>query len=105
MEVALQLLRGLPSRPAPIEQLHYREASLRKALVDHSDTVIRNFTENLLSYAIGRRVEYYDQPSIRAIVKKASQNGNRLSSFVLGIVNSAAFQMARAEPALTTVER
>jgi mono/diheme cytochrome c family protein len=80
-------------------------ASLRKALVDHSDTVIRNFTENLLSYAIGRRVEYYDQPSIRTIVKKASQNGNRLSSFVLGIVNSAAFQMARAEPALTTVER
>src|SRR5207249_5539660 len=75
-------------------------ASLRKALVDHSDTVIRNFTENLLSYAIGRRVQYYDQPSIRAIVKKASQNGNRLSSFVLGIVNSAAFQMARAEPAL-----
>jgi hypothetical protein len=80
-------------------------ASLRKALVDHSETVIRNFTENLLSYAIGRRVEYYDQPGIRAIVRKASQNGNRFSSFVLGIVNSAAFQMARAEPALTTVER
>ena len=80
-------------------------ASLRKALVDHSETVIRNFTENLLAYAIGRRVEYYDQPGIRAIVRKASQNGNRFSSFVLGIVNSAAFQMARAEPALTTVER
>ena len=80
-------------------------ASLRKALLDHSETVIRNFTENLLAYALGRRVEYYDQPSVRAIVKKAGQNGNRFSSYVLGIVNSAAFQMARAEPVLTTVER
>ena len=80
-------------------------ASLRKALLDHSETVIRNFTENLLAYALGRRVEYYDQPSVRAIVRKAGQNGNRFSSYVLGIVNSAAFQMARAEPVLTTVER
>jgi len=64
--------------------------------------VIRNFTENLMAYALGRRVEYYDQPTIRAVTAKAAQNGNRFSSFVLGIVNSAAFQMARAEPAVTT---
>ena len=80
-------------------------ASLRQALLGKSDTVIRNFTENLLAYAIGRRVEYYDQPSIRAIVKKAASNGNRFSSYVLGIVNSPAFQMAKAEPARTTAER
>jgi mono/diheme cytochrome c family protein len=77
-------------------------AGLRQALLNHPESVIRNFTENLLAYAIGRRVEYYDQPAIRAVVKKASANGNRFSSFVLGIVNSAAFQMAKAEPALTT---
>ncbi|OLD15083.1 MAG: hypothetical protein AUJ01_13015 [Acidobacteria bacterium 13_1_40CM_3_65_5] len=77
-------------------------ASLRKALIDHSDSVIRNFTENLMAYALGRRVEYYDQPAVRAIAKKAAQNGNTFSSFVLGIVNSAAFQMAKAEPAVTT---
>jgi hypothetical protein len=76
-------------------------ASLRQALVAHSESVIRNFTENLMAYALGRRVEYYDQPAVRAIVKKAAQNGNRFSAFVLGVVNSPGFQMARADPALT----
>ncbi|MBI3401853.1 MAG: DUF1592 domain-containing protein [Acidobacteria bacterium] len=77
-------------------------ASLRQALLGKSESVIRNFTENLLSYAVGRRIEYYDQPAIRAVVKKAAASNNRFSSFVLGIVNSAAFQLAKAEPALTT---
>jgi len=80
-------------------------ASLRQALLNHSESLIRNFTDNLLSYALGRRVEYYDQPTVRAIVRKAAQNGNRFSAFVLGVVNSPAFQMARAEPALTTAEK
>ena len=79
-------------------------ADLRQALLAHSDSVIRNFTENLMAYAIGRRVEYYDQPSIRAIVKRAAQNGNRLSSFVLSIANSAAFQMSTAEAVTTTAQ-
>jgi len=80
-------------------------ASLRQALLNHSEALIRNFTDNLLSYAIGRRVEYYDQPTVRAIVKKAAQNGNRFSAFVLGVVNSPAFQMARAEPVVTTADK
>jgi cytochrome c553 len=77
-------------------------AGLRDALLKHSDTLIRNFTENLMSYALGRRVEYYDEPTIRAITRKAAQNGNRFSEFVFGIVDSPAFQMAKAEPAVTT---
>jgi hypothetical protein len=77
-------------------------ADLRQALMNRSDAVIRNFTENLMAYALGRRIEYYDQPSIRAIVKKAVPGGNRFSSFVLGIVNSAAFQMSTAEAVTTT---
>jgi hypothetical protein len=80
-------------------------ASLRQALINHSESVIRNFTDNLMAYAIGRRIEYYDQPTVRAIVKKAAQNGNRFSAFVLGIVNSPAFQMARAEPVQTTTQQ
>jgi uncharacterized protein DUF1592/uncharacterized protein DUF1588/uncharacterized protein DUF1585/uncharacterized protein DUF1595 len=76
-------------------------ASLRQALLNHQDVVLRVFTENLMAYALGRRVEYYDMPAIRAIVQKASQNGNRMSSFIMGVVNSAAFQMARAEAAMT----
>jgi hypothetical protein len=79
-------------------------ADLRQALLNHSDAVIRNFADNLMAYAIGRRLEYYDQPTIRAIAKKAAQNGNRFSSFILGIVNSAAFQMSTAETATTTAQ-
>jgi len=79
-------------------------ADLRAALLSHSDSLIRNFTDNLMSYAIGRRIEYYDQPSIRAIAKKAAQNGNRFSSFVLGIVNSPAFQMSTAEAVSSTAQ-
>ncbi len=58
--------------------------------------VLRSFTENLMTYAIGRRVEYPDMPAVRAIVRDAAKNDNRLSSFVLGVVNSGAFRMAKA---------
>jgi mono/diheme cytochrome c family protein len=78
--------------------------SLRRALLAHAETLIRNFTENLMAYALGRRVEYYDQPAIRAIVKKAAQHDNRFSSFVVGIVTSAAFQMSKTDVPTTTVE-
>jgi hypothetical protein len=78
--------------------------SLRQALLSHSESLIRNFTENLMAYGLGRRVEYFDQPSVRAIVRKAAQNDYRFSSFILGVVNSAAFQMSKAEPATTTAE-
>jgi hypothetical protein len=77
---------------------------LRQALLSRSDSVIRNFTENLMAYSLGRRIEYYDQPSVRAIAKKAAQNGNRFSSFVLGIVNSAAFQMSTADAVSATAQ-
>jgi hypothetical protein len=79
-------------------------ADLRQALLSHSDSVIRNFTGNLMAYALGRRLEYFDQPSVRVIARKAAQNGNRFSSFVLGIVNSAAFQMSTAEAVTTTAQ-
>jgi hypothetical protein len=75
---------------------------LRQALLARSESVIRNFTDNLMSYALGRRIEYYDQPTIRAIVKKAAVGGNKFSSFVLGVVNSPAFQMSTAEAVTTT---
>ena len=47
-------------------------AALRPALLAHSETCSRNFTENLMAYALGRRVEYFDQPTVRAIVRKAA---------------------------------
>jgi hypothetical protein len=78
-------------------------ASLRDALLKHSDAVIANFSEHLMTYALGRRVEYFDMPAVRTIMRDAAKNNNRFSSFVLGIVKSAAFQMSRAET--TTVDK
>jgi hypothetical protein len=72
-------------------------ASLREALLKYSDAFIGNFTENLLMYAAGRRMQYYDMPAVRGVVREAARNNNRFSSFILGIVNSAPFQMSKVE--------
>jgi hypothetical protein len=77
-------------------------ASLRDALLKHQDVFLQTFTENLMTYALGRRVEYYDMPTVRSIVRQAAKTDLRFSSFVLGIVNSAAFQRRAVEPAQTT---
>ena len=66
--------------------------------------LVRTFTENLLAYALGRRVEYFDQPTIRAIARKAEADKYRMSSFVLGVVKSDPFRTKRVEPATTTEE-
>ncbi len=69
---------------------------LRQALLRRPEALVRTFTENLLAYALGRRVEYYDMPTIRAITREASDNEYRMSTFIVGVVNSRAFQMSRA---------
>jgi hypothetical protein len=58
---------------------------------------VRTFARNLMAYALGRRVEYYDMPTIREMERDAAENGNRMSSFILGVVKSPAFRMSRAE--------
>jgi hypothetical protein len=73
-------------------------ASLRQAMVARSDQFIQTLTEKLMAYAIGRRVAYFDMPSIRAIDREAAKNNTRFSAIVLGIVKSPAFQMAKAKP-------
>jgi hypothetical protein len=79
--------------------------SLRAALLSHQDVFLETFTENLMTYALGRRIEYYDMPAIRAIARGASRNDNRISAFILGIVNSAAFQKTRSEATETTAQQ
>jgi len=79
-------------------------AGLRAALLKHQDMFFTSFTESLMTYALGRRIEYYDMPAIRKIIRDAGTNNNRFSSFVLGIANSRAFQMSRAEDAATTTD-
>jgi hypothetical protein len=70
---------------------------LRRALLNRTDTVLRTFSENLMAYALGRRIEHYDMPAIRAIVRDARPGGYRFSAFVVGIAKTQAFQMSRAE--------
>jgi cytochrome c553 len=72
-------------------------ADLRAAIVSKFDVVVTHLTERLLSYALGRRIEYFDMPAVRAIVRDAKTQDYRLSSLILGVVRSAAFQTALAE--------
>jgi len=74
---------------------------LRKALLDHSEAVLRGFTEYMMTYAIGRRMEPTDGPTIRAIVRDASKSNYKMSAFILGVVKSAPFTKGQAQPAPT----
>ncbi|HSP66328.1 MAG TPA: DUF1592 domain-containing protein, partial [Bryobacteraceae bacterium] len=68
-------------------------ASLRSALLDRSDVFLTTLTEKLMTYGLGRGVRYFDMPAVRTIVREAGKNDNRLSSYVLGVVESTPFQM------------
>jgi hypothetical protein len=72
-------------------------AELQAALLARPIPLVRTFTENLLTYALGRHLQYYDQPTIRSIAREAEADDYRISSFILGIVKSDAFRMRRAE--------
>ena len=73
-------------------------SGLRASLVTQPDIFLTALTEKMMIYATGRGMEGYDRPALRAIVRKASANNYRFSSFMLGIVNSLPFQMRQAEP-------
>ena len=70
-------------------------ASVREAVLKHSDLFVRNLTEQLLAYGLGRVVDYRDMPAVRAIVQDAAKSNNRFSRLVLGVVKSPSFQMSR----------
>lgn len=76
--------------------------ALVDALLERPEPLVRTFTQNLMAYALGRRVEYYDQPAIRAIVREASRDGYRISAFIRGVVESDAFSMQTVDA--TSVE-
>ena len=71
-------------------------ADLRKALMKRPEQFVQTMTEKLMTYALGRSVEYYDMPAVRAIVRDAARDNYRFSSIVMGIVRSAPFQMRKA---------
>jgi hypothetical protein len=65
---------------------------LRAQLVTRPETFAQTVTERLLTYAVNRRLEYFDMPQVRAIVRGAAKDNYKLSSIILGIVNSDAFR-------------
>jgi hypothetical protein len=67
-------------------------ADLRKAVLGRSEAFVTTATEKLFVYALGRPVHYYDMPMVRTVVRRAGKEGNRFSAFLLGIVESDAFQ-------------
>jgi hypothetical protein len=70
---------------------------LRSVLVARQEQFVGTVSERLMSYALGRGIEYYDRPTVRRIVRDASRDGFRWSSVVIGIVSSPSFQMRRTE--------
>lgn len=78
-------------------------AELQAALLRRQESVLRTFTRNLMAYAIGRRIEASDMPTVRQIVRDAAQVDHRMSAYIMGVVRSPAFRMQRAERS-TTVE-
>ena len=66
---------------------------LRQALFGGRDLFVRALTEKLMMYAVGRELEYYDMPQVRAVVRRAAAQDYRLSAIVSGIVTSDAFRM------------
>ena len=72
-------------------------AGLRAALLAHPERFVTTVTEKLLTYAIGRGVEYYDAPAVRAITRAAAADDYRLTTLILGVVESPPFRMRSTE--------
>jgi hypothetical protein len=71
-------------------------AGLKKLLLtSYRDDFVETVTEKLLTYALGRGLEYYDQPTVRSIAREAGQDNYRISALVTAIVRSTPFQMRR----------
>jgi mono/diheme cytochrome c family protein len=78
---------------------------LRQALLRRRPALLRTFTENLMTYALGRRLDSSDMAAVRSVVRQAEAAESRFSSFVLGIVQSPAFRMNVADGPTATQER
>ena len=72
-------------------------SGLRKVLLDKRERLVTTVIEKLLTYALGRGVEYYDAPAVRRIMEEAAPSDYRWSSLILGIVKSTPFQMRRSQ--------
>jgi hypothetical protein len=72
-------------------------AGLKRALLNRPELFVSTLTEKLMTYGLGRGLDYYDAPAIRAIMRDARKTDYRFSSIVAGIVKSTPFRMRRSE--------
>jgi len=73
-------------------------SDLRKALLRHPEQFVQTLTEKLMTYALGRSLEYFDMPTVRKIVKDAGRDNYRFSSIVMGVIAAPEFQSSLVEP-------
>ena len=78
-------------------RLEQKGNCLRQALLKHPDLFVSTMTERLLTYALGRGLEYYDAVAVRGIVHEARRQDYRFSSIILGIVKSTPFRMRSSQ--------
>ena len=67
------------------------------ALLKRPIPLVRNFTAQLLSYALGRPLDYYDMPTVRAITRAAEGNGYGVPEIIVGVIKSETFQMRQTQ--------
>ncbi len=75
-------------------------SELRAALLKRPEPLLRTFAENLMTYALGRRLEYYDMPAVRRITRAAAEHDHRISAFIVGVAMSDPFLMQSAPVAV-----
>ncbi|MDE0109953.1 MAG: DUF1592 domain-containing protein [Bryobacterales bacterium] len=78
---------------------------LEDALLDRPELFVATLTEKLLTFALGRGLEYYDAPAVRKIVRDAEKDDYRFSALILGVVESLPFQMRSMEPEKSSARR
>jgi hypothetical protein len=74
-------------------------AGLKAALLSHPDEFVSTISEKLLMYAIGRNVQYFDEPVVREIMRRGARENYTFAALVLAVVESAPFRMRQAQPA------
>ncbi|HXG89147.1 MAG TPA: DUF1592 domain-containing protein [Vicinamibacterales bacterium] len=78
---------------------------LRDALLRRKESIMLSFTESLMTYALGRRIEDFDMPTVRKVIRDAAANDYKVSSFITGVATSPAFRMSAAAPTETADSR
>ena len=107
VEQTIAILRGLKSRFEEHHSVKYSAAALNSAaelsnilLTDRRDTYLHSVVNKMLTYALGRGLEYYDMPTVDRICANVAKADHRFSAMVLEVVKSAPFQMRRGGSAV-----